>query len=244
MTASKATISYDAVAARYARHRDRQDFVVENLNRLRAKSPDAPVLEVGCGTGVYASAMAQANAGGVYAMDLSRQMLRHAPTGSAQFLQGRASQLPFSDGALAMVFSVNVIHHLENTGAYFQEAFRVLKSGGILCTATDSRAIIERRRPLSHYWPATIPVELARYHPIERLRREMTAAGFVRAEECEARSEFFVYDIDAYRDKAYSCLQLIAEKDFTRGLAAMASDLRHGPLEGASELVFLWAERG
>jgi ubiquinone/menaquinone biosynthesis C-methylase UbiE len=244
VTASKATISYDAVAARYARHRDRQNFVVENLNRLRAKSPDAPILEIGCGTGVYASAMAQANAGGVYAMDLSRQMLRHAPTRSTQLLQARASQLPFADESLAMVFSVNVIHHLKNIGAYFQEAFRVLKSGGILCTATDSRAIIERRRPLSHYWPATIPIELARYHPVERLRREMTAARFVRAGECEGRSEFSISDIDAYQDKAYSCLQLIAEEDFARGLTAMASDLRHGPLKGASELVFLWAERG
>lgn len=241
---SNADIAYDSVASHYARHRASHAFVVEIVHRLHGKSPGGAVLEVGCGTGDYASALAPVCGSTICAMDLSRQMLHRAPRrDSVAYLQGRASSLPFADGALDMIFSVNVIHHLESVAHYFRESLRVLRRGGIFCTATDSQAIIERRQPLSHYWPATVPVELKRYHSLTTLRGEMAAAGFGRMGECEGRSEFCISDIDAYRDKAYSCLQLIPEEDFARGLSAMASDLRHGPLKGASELVFLWAER-
>lgn len=241
---SSPEIAYDEVATHYARHRGGHPFVIETLERLHAKSPGGPVLEVGCGTGVYAAALARAHDITIYAMDRSRQMLRRAHDGDAAvYLQGRASSLPFADRTIDMIYSVNVIHHLKTIGEYFRESFRALKPGGIMCTATDSRAIIERRNPLSHYWPATVPVELERYHPLETLRGEMVSAGFGRVGECEGRSEFSISDIDAYRDKAYSCLQLIPEEEFARGLKAMARDLRRGPITGASELVFLWAER-
>ncbi len=71
----------------------------------------------------------------------------------------------------------------------------------------------------------------------------MTAVEFHRIDQCEGRSDFSIADIGPYRDKAYSCLELIPEEAFTRGLLAMQSDLRAGPLEGTSELVFLWGER-
>jgi ubiquinone/menaquinone biosynthesis C-methylase UbiE len=241
---SDANIAYDTVASRYARHRGCQDFVVEILNRLREKSPGGAILEIGCGTGVYAGALARAKASTVYAMDPSLQMLRRARAHHAvTCLQGRAASLPFADRTFGMVFSVNVIHHLKSVTDYFQESLRILKPGGIFCTATDSQTVIERRQPLSHYWPATVPVDLDRYHPLETLRAAMAAAGFCRTEDCEGRSEFSISDTEAYRDKAFSCLQLIPEDEFARGLHAMESDLRLGPLKGASELVFIWGER-
>ena len=132
------------------------------------------MLEVGCGAGVYATAMAEAGARSVYAMDLSHQMLRQAPEHDrVVYVQGGATKLPFADHALDMIFSVNVVHHVQNIDDYFRESFRVLEPGGIFCTATDSEAIIRRRKPLSRYWPATVPVELARYHDLETLRAVM-----------------------------------------------------------------------
>lgn len=235
------SIAYDAVAPAYARHRSAMPFAVEILERLTS---DGPLLEVGCGTGAYITAMTQATASIGFGVDPSLGMLERAPrSGRARFAQGRATDLPIADRSVGMIFSVNVAHHLRDIGRYFREAMRVLEPGGILCTATDSRAIIERRVPLSRYWPSTVPVELARYHDIENLRAWMDAAGFRDIDACEGRSQFPISDIAPYRNKAYSCLQLISEEEFLRGLRALESDLRAGSVEGNSELLFLWGRR-
>ena len=244
MNASPRVYARDAAARSYARHRSPQPFVIEILNGLRARSPRGALLEVGCGTGVYASALADSGAQRVCAMDLSLPMLRRAVAHTdVAYVQGRAAELPFARATFTMIYSVNVIHHLHDVADYFQDAYRILKPGGIFCTATDSRAIIERRNPLSRYWPATVAVERDRYHELQDLRARMQATGFRRLDEREGRAEFAISDASAYRDKAFSCLQLIPADDFARGLAAMESDLRRGPLTGASELAFLWAER-
>jgi ubiquinone/menaquinone biosynthesis C-methylase UbiE len=237
----------DTTARSYARHRAGEAFVVDALRRIARMSPGGAVLEIGCGTGVYATALAAGHGGHglrVYAMDLSLEMLRRAPAREKLIrVQGRATHLPFADGAIGMIFSVNVIHHLPAVDDYFREAARVLKPGGILCTATDSKEIIERRAPLSRYWPSTVPRELGRYHDLRLLRAQMTAAGFCNIDEREGRSEFSIADAGAYREKAFSCLRLIPEDAFRRGLSAMEADLRLGPVKGVSELVFLWGER-
>lgn len=235
---------YDAMAAGYARHRAAQQFVIETLRRLRAHAPGDKVLEVGCGTGDYAAAMTETTTDAVYALDPALEMLRFgACLDRLLRVQGDAATLPFADSSLDMIYSVNVVHHLASVGPYFGEASRVLRPGGILCTATDSEAIIRRRNPLTRYWPSTVPAELARYHEIGDLEAAMSAAGFGLASTCEGRETFTIADAGPYRDKAFSCLRLIPDADFERGLDALEADLRAGPLEGASELVFLWAER-
>jgi ubiquinone/menaquinone biosynthesis C-methylase UbiE len=240
----KSSVVYDAIAPSYARHRGALRFIVEILKRLCTQSPGPVLLEVGCGTGAYLTAMVKAGACNGIGMDPSRRMLERVPAhGPIACLQGHAECLPFTDRSVDMIYSVNVVHHIEDIVPYFREANRVLRPGGVLCTATDSEAIIKRRRPLSRYWPSTVPVELARYHDIEILRDAMTAEGFHRIEVCEGRSDFDISDIGPFREKAYSCLQLISEEEFAEGLHAMQTDLAAGPVEANSELTFLWGRK-
>ena len=237
-------IAYDDAARSYVRHRVAQAYAIETLARIRARAPRAPLLEVGCGTGEYVESLCTDNVLPGFGMDASRGMLAQAPAqGRIAYLQGTATRLPFADQSLGMIFSINVIHHVTDVRAYMREAYRALAPGGVVCTATDSEAIIRRREPLSRYWPATVAAELERYHPIETLRDEMTAAHFRALQAEEAGAEFVVDDAAPYRDKAYSCLDLIGEEEFHKGLNAIEDDLRCGPLTGVSELVFLWGER-
>lgn len=235
---------YDNVAPEYARHRSAQPFVVEALRELHARAGGGALLEAGCGTADYAASLADSTAATVYALDPSREMLRRGARHDGLLrVQACAGSLPFADAAFHMIFSVNLIHHIQEVGPYFEESFRALKPGGILCTATDTETMIRRRDPLSRYWPATVPLELERYHPIDALETALMAAGFRNPRSSEGSATFPITDAAPYRDKAFSCLGLISEEAFAKGLQAMESDLRAGPLEGTSELVFLWAER-
>jgi SAM-dependent methyltransferase len=240
----RAPISYDTIAPSYARHRGALDFVVHVLEGLHARAPARPFLEVGCGTGAYATALAVSTSCHGFGIDASRQMLKQAPAHRrTTYVQGHAARLPFSERSLGMIFSVNVVHHIADIEGYLRETFTALAPGGVLCTATDSEAMIRRRDPLSRYWPSTVRLELARYHSIEMLREVMAHTGFRSIEVCDGRSDFSISEIGPYRDRAYSCLQLISERDFNRGLRAMQTDLRAGPLKGTSELAFLTGMR-
>lgn len=232
------------MAPEYARHRCALDFVVDVLARLRAPSPRRPFLEVGCGTGAYTMAMAARTACPGFGMDAARGMLKSAPAhGPVAYVQGLAARLPFADQCLGMIFSVNVIHHMAKVEDYFRASFRALARGGILCTATDSEAMIRRRNPLSRYWPSTVAPELARYHGIDTLEDLMARAGFRSIRVCKGRSNFSISDIGPYRDRVFSCLRLIPEADFAHGLRAMEADLHTGPLMGTSELAFVHGAR-
>ena len=72
-------IVYDDIAPAYARHRQAQAFVVETLRRLHALSPGGPILELGCGTGAFITALAKSGSRTHFAMDPSRRMLARAP---------------------------------------------------------------------------------------------------------------------------------------------------------------------
>jgi ubiquinone/menaquinone biosynthesis C-methylase UbiE len=155
--------------------------------------------------------------------------------------EGRAEALPLPDGAFDLLFSVDVIHHVGDRAAYFREAARVLKSGGLLCTATDSEIDIEGRRPLSSHFPETIPIERARYPTVATLWDELRAARFNAIDVHSTCIEYDLTDIQPYRDRAFSSLHLISDDAWRDGLARLEKDLAAGPIRGRSLYTLIWA---
>jgi ubiquinone/menaquinone biosynthesis C-methylase UbiE len=208
--------------------------------------PDSRLLEVGCGTGNYSLALVEHSGAAVIGIDPSLPMLERARqrAGWADFRQGCAERLGLADETIELVFSVDVIHHVVDRAAYFAEAYRVLRPGGLLCTVTDSERMIYRRRPLSSHFPATVPHELRRYPPIPRLHHEMSEAGFVELIEQSVELHYPLTDAQAYRERAYSSLHLIDEADFQRGLARLEEELKAGPVSCLSLYCLLWGRKG
>jgi ubiquinone/menaquinone biosynthesis C-methylase UbiE len=236
-------IDYDQVADQYAQHRGVVPGVLHALaSRL---GPTSRVLEVGCGTGNYISAIAAAVGCSCWGTDPSEQMLRQAaePSRRVRFQAGRAEQLEFPDGSLDCVFSVDVIHHVQDRAAFFREAWRVLQAGGEVWTVTDSEEIIRHRQPLATYFPETIAVDLARYPSIAELKRCMAQAGFRQITEVEVQFAKQCADISAYREKAFSCLHLIPEEAHRRGIERMEQDLKLGPIRGIARYALVSASK-
>lgn len=232
-------------ASAYARHRQIHQGVLQSLlegSRLNAASR---VLEVGCGTGNYICAIQKQTNCECSGLDPSAAMLDKARAQSEDvtFLQGKAEALPFPSPDFDFVFSMNVIHHVEEVSSYFEEAFRIMNAGGRFCTVTQSEAMIRNRRPLANYFPESVDADLRRYPRIEDLRKTMEGTGFTGIEEQTIEQSSELSDIRPYKNKAFSCLHLMPEKSYQEGLEKMERDLKKGPIERMYRYLLLWGRK-
>ena len=234
--------NYDSLAQSYAPNRDINPTLFTRLITTVVLDESSTVLEVGCGTGNYIGKVAKVCGSRCWGIDPSMAMLAAAQERqpAAHFQRGSGGALPFDSDCFDFVYSVDVIHHMTEIFAYFGEAQRVLKPGGWICTATDSADDIRGRRPLSTYFPETLPVELARYPTIEQLRIGMEESGFTNVELNDIQFSYPLTDLEPYRQRAFSCLHLIDDPAFQRGIRRMEAELADGPLEGVSRYTLLW----
>lgn len=238
-------IDYNDVAQKYLQHRRVHPQVLKELVKSSRITNKSHVLEIGCGTGTYSIAIQQQVPMKCWAIDPSEEMLKKATSQSSTitFQQGQAEVLNFEDNFFDFVFSVDVIHHLEDIIPYFAEGFRVLKPGGKICSVTDSEEIIQNRRPLAFYFPETIDVDLKRYPSIYVLRTRMQQVGFRDVQHNQVEFPYEITDIQAYRDKIFSCLHLISPESYQNGLSRMEQDLLDGPIKGNSRYSLLWGTK-
>jgi ubiquinone/menaquinone biosynthesis C-methylase UbiE len=105
--------------------------------------PGQRVLDVACGTGVLARAVASevGPTGSVVGLDVNAGMLdiarRQAPL--LDWRQGRAEGLPFEDGEFDSVVSQFGLMFFENQAAAIEEMTRTLRNGGRLAVAVWDR---------------------------------------------------------------------------------------------------------
>jgi SAM-dependent methyltransferase len=239
---SKPVLDFDPRAAEYARHRKIHPGVLAELIESGLFAPETRVLDVGCGTGNYAAALAAATGCRISGVDPSARMLDLARDVAPweSLVPGRAESLPFADDSFDVVMSTDVIHHIGDRDAYFQESVRVLRPGGQLVTVTDSHDDILHRRPLSSHFPETVDIELQRYPAVPQLLAEMARAGFVMQRIIEVSHKYGLDDVRAYCDQAFSSLLLIDDEAFRCGISRLEADLAQGPIPCVSLYTLIW----
>lgn len=143
------------------------------------------VLDVGCGTGHLARAVAGTNrAAAVHAVDLAPAYIeharRHTPAPQIQFEVGDACALPFGEHSFDRVLSLLVLHFVPQTARAVAEMRRVARPGGVVAACVwdvrggfvanrlffDTAAALDprasERRARNYTRPMTRPGELAR----------------------------------------------------------------------------------
>ncbi len=237
------TIDYDQAASEYAAHRQIHGGVFQELCTQNHLDPGTRVLEVGCGTGNYVAALAETLGCTASGLDPSIEMLSRVRPDEVHRLLGRAEELGFADASFHLVYSVDVIHHIDDKAAFYREGARVLQQGGWLCTVTDSADMIRRREILSGYFPETVEIELARYPRIAQLETWMNRAGLVSIRVSAVEEPYQVTSIHPFRDRAYSSLRLIAEEAWQAGVEHLERDLARGPIQGVARYACVWGRK-
>jgi len=237
------TADYNTMADVYARSRRVSEQVIAELQSFSLINAASKVLEVGCGTANHIHTLIDSVGCAGWGVEPSEGMRRHAPVHSRlRVCQGSAERIPFEDAFFDLIFSVNVIHHVPMIMNHFEESLRVLRPGGWICTFTDSAEMIRRREPLSRYWPSSAEADIARYPTVAALLDGMDQVGFTNLAIREIKKISLLSDATPYREKAFSCLQLIDDLQFEEGLRRLEEDLRKGPVHVTSEYVCIWGE--
>lgn len=135
---------WDRIAARYAaRAMAHPDLYERKLALIREHlTPDSQVVELGCGTGGTAIALAPF-AKAVRASDISAEMLaiarkRAAEAGAAGivFEQADAHRTTSPDGGADVVVALNLLHLLDDRAAVLARVSALLKPGGVFVSGT------------------------------------------------------------------------------------------------------------
>lgn len=152
------------------------------------------VLDAGCGVGVYTHALQEAGAQAL-GVDVEAERVEEAREGAsgALFAVASVEQFPFRDASFDVVFSHEVLEHVEDDLRALQEAARVLRPGGTVVLFVPNRGfpfethgVVWRGRyhfgnvPLVNWLPARLRDRLAphvRAYGRRQLAALVTAAG-------------------------------------------------------------------
>lgn len=92
------------------------------------------LLDIGCGTGYLIDMLSKSHKAAYTGLDLSDKMLEMANAKQIQnaaFVEGRSDALPFEDNSFDVITCSQSFHHYPDTDKALQEAYRVLKPGGL-----------------------------------------------------------------------------------------------------------------
>jgi ubiquinone biosynthesis O-methyltransferase len=153
-------------------------LIIELLGDLR----DKRVLDIGCGDGVLAVALAQAGAQ-VIGVDASANMIRAARARAeaeglnVEFLMGRAEALPFDNESFDVVSAVTVLCFIRDASHTFAEVSRVMRPGGRFVIGELGRLSLWAARRRVRAWLGSPLWRQGYFRTSGELRRLAVGAG-------------------------------------------------------------------
>jgi SAM-dependent methyltransferase len=134
-------------AAAFTGHATGEDARVPLVAAVAAAQPRR-VLEVGCGWGELAAWIARDTGAEVVAVDLSPRMVELARSHGVDTRIGDVQELRFADASFDVAVAAWMLYHVPDLDRGLAELARVLRPGGRLVAATNSRFHLMELREL------------------------------------------------------------------------------------------------
>ncbi len=148
------------------------------------------VLDIGCGGGLYTRVWAQLGASNVLGIDFSEVMIQTARDLSANipnisFSVGDATLTGLDDKLADIIFERALIHHVSDISSCLNEAFRLLKTGGIYIVQDRTPDDIVPPASEEHIrgyffekFPHLLEFEHKRRPHLNKVKEELIKSGF------------------------------------------------------------------
>lgn len=231
--------NYAEQARTYDRTRGASPTVLREVTRFLGRGEGRSLLDVAAGTGNYAEAFAARGFRATLADVELAMVARSVPkVGRGRQVVADAAALPFRDGSFDAAVCINAIHLFDDPLAALCEARRVLRDGPLCFTAFTHENVSALF--VFEYFGLDPHGERMSQEQLVRLARD---AGFGRVEHAT-----YVYtdtvdgSLNALHTNALhlagpaylrnnSFFHMLDEETRTKGLEALARDLRSGVLE-------------
>jgi ubiquinone/menaquinone biosynthesis C-methylase UbiE len=208
----------------------------EAVRRHLRPSRGMTLVDIGAGTGAFATAFSDWFDLSVIAVEPSAAMRAQIPRTSAiQVLEGDAVALPLPDESADAAWLSLVIHHIADLGAAAREIRRVLRPGGPVLIRQGFPGRIDERIELVRWFPET--ARAAETFPsVEDTCAAFAAAGFRRDALEQVRETYpssladFLGQVDTFR-QADTTMRKLTDEEFLRG----KERLRHAVDTGSAE---------
>ena len=126
--------TYDPIAFNNRFRPEALDVWLPHFVRLLDLAASQRVLDLGCGTGGFALAIAHHTRVHVIGVDVAPHLLRYAVAQSrtlpSRWVLGQAEALPVADQTIDRVLMSLVLHQIAHRERAIQEVYRVLRPGG------------------------------------------------------------------------------------------------------------------
>lgn len=171
----KSVVGYDLAASGYdKKEKYLNSFEQNKFLPLLGDLKNKKVLDVGAGTGRLSLMLSKAGAQ-VTAVDVSEAMLKILKNKDKkiEIIVGDAQSLPFEDAAFDIVAAAFLVVHLKDPSVFFDEAYRVLKDGGILAVSN----INQKEPPEVNTKEGKIKIE-SYYHRRDKIVEDLESLAF------------------------------------------------------------------
>ena len=193
------------------------------LKKAKAQTHEITLLEGGFGTGACTEIICN-HVKAIYGVEGSEEGCRKAHSKLCQcsnvfLLLGNILALPFVDSSFDAYMVHQVIHHLNPADnfrelkLFLKEAFRVLKSNGIIIINTCTPKHIDPENGV--FWsykfiPKAASELKRRYIPLDELKESLRQAGFTEIDTKKATGRFF-------KDSYYQDPLSVTDMEFCKG---------------------------